>query len=390
MPVDLSVPNSVINAYLQGLSIRRSREQQEIENEQRKKQFDESVRQFDEQAAAEKANRDVVNKYHEAQLNLSEGRVKPPAELYTRPKEVPELLLRPGLEQEEPQPPTEVPFVNPIGGQTETLKPVYPSERIDLELSKVLKALNITHPKELEKLKLREDAETAKLLFTQDQQNRRAELSAKTRLQAARSRQSNDILPPDQVSQLGLPYGTTRQQAAQLKIHPQRPLSPAQQAKFNSLVSLRNKLSEIYSLGEKTGFAAHIPVVGNLDARLKASFPGKSSEDLISYRNKLGGITAEQLNQLYGSVLSTGELRRATQFIPDFSNDPKVAEGRIKSSIDAIESLLSEVTSPEIVRPNNPANTPEWLRIAPKKNKKGTSLNVEESIVAGKPIYGVK
>lgn len=114
---------------------------------------------------------------------------------------------------------------------------------------------------------------------------------------------------------------------------------------------IEEQYDELINLGDKINWSAQSPMgllPGGIYSKLKASFPGSDTKDMINFRSGIGRVTAEELHKLYGSVLSLGELARASGFIADISNDPSVARDRLEKARDAARrewELLSEVGS---------------------------------------------
>jgi len=364
MPVDLSVGNSVVEAFMKGRMIAEARQRRQFEQEQalkenelKQKRLDEDTRQFNEQLTHNKnlfaANQKAAAAKHD--LDLTEIR----AALATKMG----MGVPVGVEsQVVPQGDSREAFFNMNAAEGANFEnPAIPiSTRMSDfggEIGKVSAPDPITLALQQTQMKdIGAEAEIKnKLKFEQGKRDillpgEIAQIQAKSAVDYALEgeKHKNRIVEIRERTK-GTKEGILLRNSGLMDREEKRlqtsknKITPAQRAKIDALAHMRLQAIEVMKLGDESKWSAHVPFVGNIVAGAKAS-TGKGTPSEATYRSKMGGMTAKQMHDLYGSVLSKGEIDRSISFIPTFSVSGKTAKSNIQSMVQDLTQQIELAT----------------------------------------------
>ena len=101
--------------------------------------------------------------------------------------------------------------------------------------------------------------------------------------------------------------------------------------------SIRESYNNVFELGNKSDWRGQnwvngIPWVNAIKAGI-----GSEDPDVQAYQSALGRVTSKEFHELYGSVLSQGELAKARSFMAENWNSPEVARTRLKSAMAELD-----------------------------------------------------
>ena len=123
------------------------------------------------------------------------------------------------------------------------------------------------------------------------------------------------------------------------------------------LKTMKEGYQNVYSLGEKSNWRGHsfinaIPLVEEAKAGLDID-----DDDVKDYKAALGRITSKEFHELYGSVISQGEAKRAATFIAETWNSPDVARRRLRAAMAEVDLQIRNLEK-EVGTGTNSLSTP--------------------------------